>query len=189
MSAAIPLDHEVGVRTVLVYLGTAMVATGQPVGEVEDELTEVSVLLGYPDVQIAAAPTGVTLSLASGHQSTYEAVSGPLRLDQAAEVRSIRYRLLQGSLGVVEAAELLLALRAQPPRYPAWLADLGLVGIATGIALIVQPGWPNVAFAAVGAAVVAALSRLGRRFTLLATLLPTVAAFLLSSGVFAAAGA
>src|SRR6478609_9292398 len=87
MSAAIPLDQEVGVRTVLVYLGTAMVATGQPVGEVEDELTEVSVLLGYPDVQIAAAPTGVTLSLASGHPSTYEAVSGPLRLDQAAEVR------------------------------------------------------------------------------------------------------
>ena len=88
MCAAVPPDEEVGVRTLLAYLGTAMVATGQPVGEVEDELTEVSVLLGYPDVQIAAAPTGVTLSLASGHPSTFEAVSGPLRLDQAAEVRA-----------------------------------------------------------------------------------------------------
>jgi uncharacterized membrane protein YjjP (DUF1212 family) len=189
MSAAIPLDEEAGVRTLLVYLGTAMVATGQPVGEVEDELTEVSVLLGYPEVQIAAAPTGVTLSLASGHPSTYEAVSGPLRLDQAAQVRTIRHRLLHGSLDVDDAADLLLALRAQPPRYPAWLADLGLVGIATGIAFIVQPGWPNVAFAAAGAVLVAGLTRLSRRVTLLAALLPTVAAFLVACGVFAAADA
>ena len=46
------------VRTLLAYLGTAMIATGQPVGEVEDELTEVSVRLGHPDVQIAARRRG-----------------------------------------------------------------------------------------------------------------------------------
>ena len=30
------------VRTLLAYLGTTMIATGQPVGELEDELAEVS---------------------------------------------------------------------------------------------------------------------------------------------------
>ena len=54
------------VRTLLVHLGTAMVATGQPINEVEDELAEVALALGHPDAQIAAGPTGVTLSLASG---------------------------------------------------------------------------------------------------------------------------
>ena len=46
------------VRTLLAYLGTAMIATGQPVGEVEDELAEISTRLGYPDVQVAGSPSG-----------------------------------------------------------------------------------------------------------------------------------
>jgi len=43
-------------RTVLVYLGTALIATGQPVSDVEDEVIEVSSALGYPGVQVAASP-------------------------------------------------------------------------------------------------------------------------------------
>jgi len=69
------------VRTLLAYLGTAMIATGQTVGEVEDELTEVSVRLGHPDVQIAGSPTGITLNLASGDPATFESVNASLRLD------------------------------------------------------------------------------------------------------------
>jgi uncharacterized membrane protein YjjB (DUF3815 family) len=69
------------------------------------------------------------------------------------------------------------------------LANLGWIAIAVGIALILQPGGANVAFAAVGAVVVVALFRLGQRFALIATLLPAIAAFLLACGVFAAANA
>lgn len=180
---------EDAVRTLLAYLGTAMVATGQPVSDIEDELREVSAALGYPDVQIAATPTGVTLNLASGLAATYEAVRGPLRLDQAADVREIRFQLVQDSLSVAEATGQLSTLRTRPPRYPVWLANLGWVAIATGIALILQPGWPNVGFAAVGGLVVVALFRLGQRYSLIATLLPTLAAFVLACGVFAAANA
>ena len=39
--------------------------------------------LGYPDVQIAAAATGITLNLASGEPSTYEAVRGRPPSDKA----------------------------------------------------------------------------------------------------------
>ncbi len=174
-------------RALLVGLGTAMVATGQPINEVEDELAEVGRALGHPGVQIAAGPTGVTLALASGEPSTYEAVAGGLRLDQATEVRGIRRDLLLGHLDPRAAVERLLALRGQPPRYPVWLANLGWVLTATGIALILQPGWPNVALAALGSLVVVALYRLAQRFALLATLLPVVAAFLVACLVFAAA--
>jgi uncharacterized membrane protein YjjP (DUF1212 family) len=166
-----------------------MVATGQPVSDIEDEVAEVAARLGYPDAQIAAGPTGVTLSLASGEPSTYAGVQGSLRLDQAAEVRTIRYELLQGSCTIEQAIAALLALPARPPRYPTWLANIGWVGIATGIALILQPGWANVAFGAVGGAVVVALFRLGRRFRLVGTLLPTLAAFVLGCLVFAGADA
>ncbi|MBJ7383501.1 MAG: threonine/serine exporter family protein, partial [Mycolicibacterium sp.] len=182
-------EDDDAVRTLLAYLGAAMVATGQPVSDVEDDLARVSAALGYPGIQIAASPTGVILNLASGSAATFESVQGGLRLDQAAEVRAIRHRLSQSTLTVSQATAELLALRRRPPRYPQWLANLGWIAIATGIALILQPGGPNVAFAAAGAVVVVALFRLGQRFALIATLLPTLASFLLACGVFAAANA
>ncbi|MEU0494009.1 threonine/serine exporter family protein [Mycobacterium sp. NPDC006124] len=182
-------DDDDAVRALLAYLGAAMVATGQPVSDVEDELAEVSIVLGHPDVQIAASPTGVFLNLASGLPATFESVRGGLRLDQAAEVRSIRHRLSRSTLTVADATAELRALRARPPRYPQWMANLGWIAIATGIALILQPDGPNVAFAAVGAVVVVVLFRLGQRFGLVATLLPTLAAFVLACGVFAASNA
>jgi uncharacterized membrane protein YjjP (DUF1212 family) len=182
-------EDDDAVRTLLAYLGAAMVATGQPVSDVEDDLARVSAALGYPGIQIAASPTGVILNLASGSAATFESVQGGLRLDQAAEVRAIRHRLSQSTLTVSQATAELLALRRRPPRYPQWLANLGWIAIATGIALILQPGGPNVAFAAAGAVVVVALFRLGQRFALIATLLPTLASFVLACGVFAAANA
>ena len=142
-------------RTLLAYLGTAMIATGQTVGEVEDELAEVSARLGRPDVQIAGSPTGITLNLASGEPATFESVNAPLRLDQAVEVRAIRHLLLDGSLSVVEATDQLLALRRRPRRYPAWAADVGLVVTSAGICLILQPGAANVLFATLAGIAVA----------------------------------
>lgn len=177
------------VRRLLVALATAMVATGQPVSDVEDEVLEVAARLGRPDAQVAAGPTGVMLSTGSGEPATYEGVKGSLRLDQAADVRTIRHQLVEGSITLDEATGALLALSTRPSRYPVWLANLGWVGIATGIALILQPGWANVAFAAVGGTVVVALFRLAQRFRLISTLLPTLAAFLLACLVFAAVDA
>ena len=175
------------VRTLLVHLGTAMVATGQPINEVEDELAEVALALGYPDAQLGAGPTGVTLSLSSGAPSTYEAVTGALRLDQSAQVRAIRRDLLLGQADPATAVARLLALRHQPPRYPVWLANLGWVGTATGSALILQPRCRNVALSALASVVVVGLFRLAQRFRLLATLLPVVAAFVVACLVFGAA--
>lgn len=182
-------EVEEQVRSLLVHLGTAMVATGQPVSEVEDELAEVGAALGYADVQIAAGPTGVHLGLASGAVTSYGSVRGALRLDQAAQVRVVRHDLLAGAVDAPTAVERLLALREQQPRYPTWLANCGWVGISVGIALVLQPGWPNLAFAAAGAVVVVGLFRLSQRLPLLSTLLPTVAAFVLACLVFAAADA
>ncbi|MET0896540.1 MAG: threonine/serine exporter family protein [Mycobacterium sp.] len=182
-------EDDDAVRALLAYLGAAMVATGQPVSDVEDELAEVGVALGYPDVQIAASPTGVMLNLATGAAATFESVQGGLRLDQAAEVRTIRHQLSLNTLTVSQATEELRGLRHRPPRYPQWSANLGWIAIATGIALILQPGGANVAAAAIGAVVVVALFRLGQRYSLIATLLPTLAAFCVACGVFAAANA
>jgi hypothetical protein len=56
-SQAQPGDKH-GDRLLLTYLAVAMVATGQPVHEIDEDLDAVGRRLGYPDLQVAAGPTG-----------------------------------------------------------------------------------------------------------------------------------
>jgi uncharacterized membrane protein YjjP (DUF1212 family) len=184
-----PTDLESRTRTLLAHLGTAMVATGEPVHEVEEELALASTHLGFPDVQIAAAPTGITLNLYSGGAASYQAAPRTLRLDQAVDIRRILYQLLRDELDTEEAISQLLELWTKPPRFPGWLVTVGAVGVATGIALIVQPGVGNIVLSAVAALLVTGMARLAQRNELLSTLLPTVAAFVVATLVFLAANA
>ena len=181
------MSDEVEVRTLLARLGAALVAAGQPVNEVEADLQEVGTALGFPDAQIAAAPTGVTLSLAVGSPSTFAANPGTLRLDQASEVREIRHLLARGRLDPPAATARLLAVRDQAPRHPAWLGTLGWVICPPGIALILQPMWSSVAVATVAGIAVTALVRLSQRAPRFTAVLPVVAAFVVACIVFAAA--
>ncbi|MDN5771365.1 MAG: threonine/serine exporter family protein, partial [Microlunatus sp.] len=176
-------------RRLLTYLAVAMVATGQPVHEIDEELAEVGRRLGYPDVQAAAAPTGVSLALGGGEAATVESVDGSLRLDQASEVRTIRQHLLDGEIDRAQALIRLSSLRGRPARYPTWLVGLAWVAASAGIGLILQPGAVNVAVTAVGAALVFGLVQLGERRPAVATLLPSVAAFVVACLVFATVSA
>ena len=78
-------EREAQLRKLLAQLGTSMVATGETVHEVEEELAALARHLGHPDLQVAAAPTGVTLTLESGGVASFQSVDGALRLDQAVE--------------------------------------------------------------------------------------------------------
>lgn len=187
-NSADPADSpdESQARTLLAHLGAALVGAGQPVNEVEEDLKEVASAHGFPDAQIAAAPTGVTLTLAVGSPSTFAANPGNLRLDQASEVREVRHLLARGRLRPDAAMARLAVLRAQPPHVPTWLANLGWILCAVGIALILQPMWSGVAVAALGGVAVVILVRLTARTPRLAPMLPVVAAFAVACLVFAA---
>jgi len=147
-----------------------MVATGQPVHEIDEDLASAGRALGYPDVQVAAGPTSVTLALTGGAPATVESVSGALRLDQAAEVRLIRQQVMAGVIDRSQALDRLMSLRGLPERYPTWLSSLAWVIASIGICLILQPGATNVAVTAVGSAIALGLARLSGRFRALATL-------------------
>ena len=176
-------------RLLLTYLAVAMVATGQPVQEIDEDLAVVGRRLGYPDLQVAAGPTSVTLALAGGDPATVETVNGPLRLDQAAETRLIRQQLLDGTIDREQALARLTSLRGRPERYPGWLSGLAWVVASVGIGLILQPGAVNVLLTALCSGIVLGLARLSARSKALATLLPSVAAFVVACLVFGAASA
>ena len=176
-------------RLLLVHLGAAMIATGQPVNEIEEELEEVGTHLGYADTQVGAAPTGVMLSLRSGEPAAYESVAAGVRLDQASEVRRIRHQLVFAELTAAQAFDQLAGLRAKPPLYSVWLTKVAWIFVASGIGFILQPGWANLAVVVVCAVAVIALLALADRAQVMATLLPTIAAFVVTVIVFAAADA
>ena len=182
-------DAESAARALLARLGAAMIATGQPAHEIEEELVAVGARLGHPQIQAGVVPTGLILSLRSGAPAAYESVNGPVRLDQASEVRRIRHQLITGELDSAAALEQLSTLRARPARYPAWVVATAWVAIAVGIALILQPGRANAALTAGCSLIVYGLMALVRQAPRLAGLLPTAAAFAVTVIVFAAADA
>ena len=181
------MESEQRDRTLLVYLGASMVAGGQPANEVEDELRRVGAQLGYPHVQAAASPTGVTLSLASGSPASFEGVEGDLRLDQSAAVHRLRLGLATGTLDPDDAVREFSQLRRQKPRVATPLRDLGWVCVSAGLAMILAPGLISVLASAVLGLGVALLVRFLSPHALLRTILPTAAAFLVSLVVFALA--
>jgi len=177
------------VRALIASLGSAMVGTGQPVHEIEQELGEVARRWGYPDLQVGAAPTSLTFSLSRGGPSTFQRVEGGLSLEKAVDVRRIRHQVAFGVLDIHQALEELESLRVRQARYPGWLTQPAYVVVAVGIGLILQPGWANLAAVGGCAVVVAFLLAASRRFRTLGTLLPTVAAFVVTVIVFALADA
>lgn len=179
--------QDTAARTLLARLGAVMIATGQPAHEIEQELVEVGVRLGYARIQIGVTPTGLILSLSSGGLATYESAAESIRLDQSSEVRRIRHQLVSDELDPAEAFRQLSALQCRPARYPQWIVGLAWVTVSIGIALILQPGWSNLGLVAGCSALVYALLMLTKRAPVLASLLPTIAAFLVTVIVFLAA--
>ena len=60
-----PGDVATSIRRCLLLLGAAGLASGRPVDEVESELRRMGRALGEDDVQCAATPTGLFVSLGS----------------------------------------------------------------------------------------------------------------------------
>lgn len=176
-------------RRCLLALGTAALAGGRTVHDVEADLRRMGAVLGAPDVHCAATPTGLFVALADGESAAFAGVGPALRFDQTAEVSAVVRAVLAGSLGAAGALERLAAVLAAPPRVPPWLAAAGLLPVGAGLALILQPAWANVVAALVCSVVVAALIELAARSPLVGTLLPVAAAFSVGCLVFLAADA
>jgi len=175
------------IRRCLLLFGTAALASGRPVDEVESELRRMGRALGAADVQAAATPTGLFVTLAPEESAGFQAVGPPLRFDQAAASARLVDRVLAGTLEADAAVAALTATLQAPPLVPRWAAAAGLLPVAAGIGLILQPSPANLLAAVLCAVIVAVLIELAGRSRLASTLLPVVAAFLVGCAIFLAA--
>ncbi|WP_162787040.1 threonine/serine ThrE exporter family protein [Janibacter anophelis] len=179
-----PVTDPQQTRRLLAWLGSGLLAGGMPVHEVEEDVREAAIALGHEGIEVAASPTGLWVTLASGEATTFEAVDGGVRLDQLAEVTAVHAALTAGTLPAAEALQRLSVLRQRPHRYPAYGLPVGTFLVAIGIALVLAPAWPSILFAAVISQVVAGLMALSGRTLLVGPLLPFLAAFASSVAAF-----
>jgi uncharacterized membrane protein YjjP (DUF1212 family) len=184
----VAIFNQTSVRRCLLALGTAGLAGGRPVDEVESELRRLGRALGEADVQCAATPTGLFVSLDGEDATGLRAVGPPLRFDQSGAVSRIVDAVLAGRCEPDDAVQRLEAVLVAPPLLPRWAAAAGLIPVSAGIGLILQPAPANLLAAVLCSVLVAVLIELGARSRLAFTLLPVTAAFLVGCAVFLAAG-
>lgn len=175
-----PAAQQTATRRLLAYAGASLIAGGATVTDAETEVRRLGRHFGYPNVQVSGYPTSITLALASGEPATVERIEGGLRLDQSIQVGEVRRDLMAGRLSIDEGVAALSTARGKPHLYGLRGFIGGLFLVSMGICLIMQPAWPNVLLAGLCSLLVAILMRASGRHALLAALLPTLAAFLVS---------
>ncbi|WP_446663525.1 threonine/serine ThrE exporter family protein [Flexivirga sp. B27] len=164
-------------REVLLRIGSALLAGGAPVPDVEWQVTLLAGRLGARAVRVAATPTGIFAGLSSDDAVGFEPVTGSLRLEQVTLVQGVYEQLMSGSIDGPAALRELDDIEAMPSSRPVWLSDLALVPIGTGICAVLQPTWRDLLTAAASSLVVMVLMISARRFALVRTLLPLLASF------------
>jgi len=164
-------------REVLLRMGSALLAGGAPVPDVERQVTLLARRLGAPGVRVAATPTGLFAGLSAEDGVGFEPVTGTLRFEQVTRVQDVYERLLRGATAIPSAVRELDAIEAMPPSRPVWQSDLAMIAIGTGICAILQPTWRDLVTAAGSSLLVALLVMLSRRMAIVRTLLPLLASF------------
>lgn len=164
-------------RDCLLRVGVLLLAGAAPGPDVERQVVAIGKRWGAPDVRAAATPTGLFVSTTADHLAAFEPVGEPLRFDQMTLLQGVVDRLHAGSLAPADAITEMAAIDALPLTRPLWVNDLAIVAIAVGICTILQPSWRDLGAAALGSLLVILLVNLSRRSSLLATLLPLLAAF------------
>lgn len=164
-------------RDCLLRVGVLLLAGAAPGPDVERQVVAIGKRWGAPDVRAAATPTGLFVSTTADHLAAFEPVGEPLRFDQMTLLQGVVDRLHAGSLAPADAITEMAAIDALPLTRPLWVNDLAIIAIAVGICTILQPSWRDLGAAALGSLLVILLVNLSRRSSLLATLLPLLAAF------------
>lgn len=175
----------------LVELGAAMIRSSQSVDDVEHQLTEISAVMGSPDVEVIALPTAIMLesspqeeSRPDGARSRLRSIREPgLRLDQVQSVDALARRARLGQVAAADGLAELDAIVTRRPPHRRVVRSLGMGVLAMGFSLAIQPSVAGLVMAVLlGTAVGAFLSLELPGF---GPITPTLMAFVVSLVVFA----
>lgn len=168
----------------LTALGVAMVQAGQATNDVDSTLTRIAAAYSAPATRVVILPT-VILVYVGGEETTtteIDSVSGrSLRLDQAGRTARLVNRALEAELAPSEVLEEVRRIRATPPRFSPALVVCGHVLLTLGFGLTLNPVPSALPAYVILGAVVGLLIVVSRRLPTVSSILPVVAAFVVTA--------
>ncbi len=176
-----------GLEQFLVRLGAALLAGGEPVTTVEENLRAIAAAYGATDARVAATPTGVFLAAAPGRAVLLEPVGPPLRFDQTAALAELVRAAERAELHPGGGTARLEEIARLRPRFPLVVRTAALMLIAAAIALLLQTEPRNVLLCAVLGLGVGLLELAGRTRPTVRILVPVLSAFGVTAVIFLAA--
>ena len=174
----------------LLALGRALVAAGAPVNEIEARLLTVAEAYGSPRARILVFPTFLQVVVEPGRATMTEltrSAGGALRLDQIAALYELLGRAEAGRVPVGEGSAAVAQVYAMRPRHGPAVTVTGHAILTVGICLVLQPTPGDLVLTALLGVLVGLLRLVGARWGSLQTILPVLAALVVSGLAFAAA--
>lgn len=168
----------------LSQLGHALLATGDTVALVETTLRRIALARGVEHINVVALPTALFVKIEEDEETYVDMTSEeriPLRFDQIAAVFALATDAERGTIEPAEGRARLRSILRQPALYNLAWSVVGHALVTVGIALVLQPRPGVIGAAAFFGLIVGALKLFARNRGMLETLLPSVAAFLVTS--------
>ena len=175
----------------LLYLGSGLTAAGEAVNRIEERLRVVAAAYGAPHARISVLPTYSAVALEPGRPATLEPtrqLRGALRLDQTGALFEVLKEAEAGVMPPREGSARIRRIVDSGPRFSTAVTIVGHAVLTTGICLVLQPTWDDLALAAVFGVLVAVLKRAGTRWTSVQMIMPVSAAFLVAATTFLLSG-
>jgi len=178
----------------LLELGSSLLATGEAVSDLERRLLEAASAYGYPDTRVMVLPTAVALAGGPREPMTLAtpklqgSAGPPLRLDQVTEVLNLARSAANGELRATDGIEALGQVRKMPRRENSIVRALAYVVVTLGVGLIIRPSAELLPSYLVLGLLVAILREGASRVPGLTSILPVLAAGVVSAIAFGVAG-
>lgn len=168
------------VAEMLREIGAALVEVNQPTQLVEGRLTEIAARYTTEPVRVAVLPT-VLMVQVGGHGCEVQTSKGStLQLDRAGRVDDIAGQAAAGAIEPAEAVAELRRARTSAPRFGPIASTLGYAAATVGFGLVIYPTWSSLTAYLILGLVVGAIVQLARPFPALTTILPVVAAMVVT---------
>ena len=197
MTSAAPITSAAGegkaelpeLAAFLLALGRYLVMAGVPVNQIRAQLNNVAAAYGAPHARILVFPTFLQVAIAPGQATMSELtryIEGALRLDQVAALYQLVRRAEAGRVPVAEGKEVVARVLAECRHHGPVVTVAGYVIMTAGVSLLLRATPGDLALATILSIIVGVLRLLGARLDSLRTILPALAALVVSGLAFAA---
>lgn len=168
------------VAEMLREIGVALVAVNQPTQLVQSRLTEIAARYTSDPVRVAVLPTVLMVQVGAHAVEVDTSAGSTLQLDLAGRVDEIAGRAAVGAVEPAQAVAEIRRARTLAPRFGPIASTLGYAVATVGFGMVIYPTWPSLTAYLILGLVVGAIVQLARPFPALTTILPVVAAMVVT---------